>query len=390
MICGCFDLTIPPGSLRCEGACPGGMECVGGLCWPEGWRPEGGYRDSTTLDQASGLDVDAAVGVEWWDKAWSRRRRLTFKNAASKIDLDDFPVLVALDSGRVDYGSTGDKGKDIRFVDADGKTLLAHEIEAWNPGGRSFVWVRVPRIDKASATDFIWLYHGNPAADDGQDPARVWHPSYQAVWHLHDGFEDSTVNKQHATNHGSTSAAGVVGDGQAFSGQGQYIDTNHKRDLTSFTLMVWARGTNAPDNDDVNGPLLREENYQICWDHAAPHPRAAVSYMRPDTTWRAAQLGLLEAGTWYLLSATFDGGTLTAFVNGKKSGEDLQGTLPPSTTHTAKIGRHAHKSAIPVNFFEGLVDEVRIADAARPADWIAAQHASMTDGFVVFGGEEKR
>jgi hypothetical protein len=364
------------------------MACIGGLCWPEGWQPEGGaLHDGAARDQGPRGDVDSDIS-DWWNSSWSRRRRLTFDNAASKTDLDDFPVLVVLDSDRVEYGSTATKGGDIRFVDADGETQLAHEIEAWNPGGQSFIWVRVPKIDGGSKTDFIWLYHGNPAAAAGQDSLGVWHESYVAVWHLHKDFEDSTSNKQHAKNFGSTDAAGVIAHGQAFSGQGQYIDTNNTRDLSSFTLMVWARGESAPDSDDVNGPLLREENYQICWDHAAPYPRAAVSYQHPDATWRAAQLGTLSAGTWYLLSATLEQGTLTAYVDGKQTGI-VHGATPVSSAHTAKIGRHAVKSVVPVNFFEGLVDEVRIADVARSSGWIAAQHASMTDAFVVYGAEEK-
>jgi hypothetical protein len=33
-------------------------------------------------------------------------------------------------------------------------------------------------------------------------------------------------------------------------------------------------------------------------------------------------------------------------------------------------------------------DEVRVADAARSADWIAAQYDSMTDAFITFSPEE--
>jgi biopolymer transport protein ExbB len=388
-ICGgCFQLDIPPGSLRCTEECPGEMECVEGRCFPKGWKPSADATYETDL--GAGADLDGAPPPGWWNAAWSRRRKLTFHNAAAQVDLLDFPVLVVLDASRVDYSRTRTYGEDVRFVDADGKTVLAHEIEAWTQGGTSFIWVRVPKVDMASTTDHIWLYHGNGAAGDGQQPAAVWHPSYKAVWHLHDGFQDSTANAMHATNFGSTDAPGVIADGRAFDGQGQYIDTNDSRDLQSFTVMVWAQGASVPDNDDVNGPLLREENYQLCWDHAAPYPRAAVSYLHTGGIWRAAQFGTLQAETWYLLAATLDGGTLVAYVNGAKTDSDTQSPVTLSSTHTAKIGRHAHKSSVPVNFFEGRVDEVRIADVARSADWIAAQHASMTDAFIGYGMEESR
>ena len=68
--------------------------------------------------------------------------KLLFDNSTSS-NLQDFPVLVKLDSSRVDYSQTQDNGEDLRFYDADG-TLLSHEIETWNESGDSFVWVKVP------------------------------------------------------------------------------------------------------------------------------------------------------------------------------------------------------------------------------------------------------
>ena len=40
-------------------------------------------------------------------------------------------------------------------------------------------------------------------------------------------------------------------------------------------------------------------------------------------------------------------------------------------------------------YFNGIVDEVRISNPARSADWIAAQYDSMMDDFITFGGEEE-
>ena len=40
--------------------------------------------------------------------------------------------------------------------------------------------------------------------------------------------------------------------------------------------------------------------------------------------------------------------------------------------------------------FSGLIDEVRISDTPRSADWIAAQHASMSDTFVSYELPEPR
>lgn len=38
--------------------------------------------------------------------------------------------------------------------------------------------------------------------------------------------------------------------------------------------------------------------------------------------------------------------------------------------------------------FDGLIDEVRISNIARTADWINAQFLSMNDSFISYGIEE--
>jgi len=37
----------------------------------------------------------------------------------------------------------------------------------------------------------------------------------------------------------------------------------------------------------------------------------------------------------------------------------------------------------------GLIDEARISDTTRSADWIKAQYLSMTDAFITYGSEEE-
>ena len=39
-------------------------------------------------------------------------------------------------------------------------------------------------------------------------------------------------------------------------------------------------------------------------------------------------------------------------------------------------------------YFDGIIDEVRMSDIARTADWTAAQYSSMNDTFVTDGTEE--
>jgi len=123
--------------------------------------------------------------TDWWNEAWSSRRRLTFGNGAQAEDLAEFPVLVRLNSSRIDYGRVQNGGEDLRFIDADGSEL-SYEIEHWDEGGESIVWVKVPQIDGLSNSDYIWMYYGNDSISDGQDVHGVWDTNFLMVWHLND------------------------------------------------------------------------------------------------------------------------------------------------------------------------------------------------------------
>ncbi|MBX4187907.1 MAG: DUF2341 domain-containing protein, partial [Candidatus Doudnabacteria bacterium] len=101
------------------------------------------YSDSLVTNWT---DIGSAIGGDWWDPSWSARRKITFDNSASSENLQDFPVYIQLDSSRVDYAQTQNSGQDIRFIDADGSTVLSYEIEFWNEAGTSTVWVKVPQI----------------------------------------------------------------------------------------------------------------------------------------------------------------------------------------------------------------------------------------------------
>ena len=77
----------------------------------------------------------------------------------------------------------------LQPLDPDG-TPLPVSIVAWPPGVAE-VWIKVPKIDGASKTDYVTMYWGNPAAagihggsgvfDTTEGWAGVWHLQYMAA-----------------------------------------------------------------------------------------------------------------------------------------------------------------------------------------------------------------
>jgi hypothetical protein len=349
---------------------------------------------------------DAECGLDWWDLNFRRRRKIAFLNEARTENLDDFPVLVSLDggpNGRIDYSQTQDQGQDLRFIDADHVTVLDHEIESWNEAGTSYVWVKVPRIDPASNEDFIWMYYGNPATPDGQNARRVWSHGYRAVYHLHDDFEDSTGSYPLSSVLTSDNE-GKIASGQEFMGAGSFLDMGAELDIlqnvTACTISVWAHPHYVGQNKDclvfisrprqnwADGYLSRALMCLQDYNEVEVGGRS-----RDNENYRAAATASLDLALqeWHFLVGVIDyaGDSISIYANGERQGTWPVNFLGDATANTpsplSAIGSHANKTDY---FFDGLMDEVRVADTTRSADWVAAQYQSMSNQFLIFHGEE--
>ena len=85
------------------------------------------------------------------------------------------------------------------------------------------------------------------------------------------------------------------------------------------------------------------------------------------------------------LGASYQGSVLRAWTDGRMSSRNDTVSGPPETNpHPARIARHAWRPDTERPFFEGDVDEVRIAATARSSHWMNAQQLSMTDAFITF------
>ncbi len=329
---------------------------------------------------------------------WTRRIKLTFTNTAQVEDLVDFPVLVVLDDNHIDYTQTQAGGQDVRFVDPDG-TILAHEIEQWEDEyGNSYVWVRVPQIDGGSDSDYIWMYYGNPDIADGQDPESVWDASYQGVWHLAepvldeqvDGIHfDSTQNHNTGYQNGNDGVAGMIAGGQNFDGIDDRIQiTGLLGTHSDVALSAWANLTIADENGAEVVSLGDYTGLRLDDPGLSTH---GFFYAGNDN-WPTTSYSHTYAGTgWHHFVYTFDDAN-----NIQKLYVDSLEMA--STSHTSTIsyteelgsdtfiGTHGNEK-LPFDF-GGIIDEVRVSNVARSADWIKAQYASMNDTFIAFGSEQ--
>ncbi len=108
----------------------------------------------------------------WWNKEWNVRKKITVDTTSTGAEITDpigsGVVLVRLHQGNYQFAAGREDGADIRFVDADDKTLLPFHIEKFDAlMNEAFAWVRVPDI-KPGEQKTIWMYYGNPGEGCGE------------------------------------------------------------------------------------------------------------------------------------------------------------------------------------------------------------------------------
>ncbi len=334
---------------------------------------------------------------------WTTRKRITINNQASSTNLTSFPVLVKLDSTRIDYSKTQNSGQDLRFVDpADPNTVLPHEIERWDESGTSYVWVQVPQLDAKSATDSIWMYYGNAAISDGQAASSVWDGNYKGVWHLNQdpavagsgGILDSTTNANNGTDTGSMDAndlvPGTIDGSLDFDGSNDYIQVNNPASLRitgALTISTWVKVDNNTQGAVISKsdltPTALAYSLEILSGKAVLYVSSnGSSYVSATST------STLATGIWYHITAVYNPSTsLTMYINGIQEAQNTT-SIPASLFNSAQNVNIGAQQSNATNPLDGIIDESRISNTNRSADWVKAEYLTTSDQLNTFGNEE--
>lgn len=357
---------------------------------------------SRGLDNATLDEIVTEMGFEnCWTAppacAWDWKRKLTFSGNIATSNLDNFPVLVHLTNANFDFAKAQAAGQDIRFMDSDtcpsDGTPLKHEIEHWDaPGENAWVWVKVPRIDGSSVTDFIYMFYGNAAAPDGQDAVNVWDANFVSVWHMK-GDGTTTIPDSTTANNGTKKAIGEPAnvtdnfDGcQEYDGD-DYITIGGDASLdiaanicVEYWIYVPSSEVGYGDMYALAKGVVANYNYKL-YPNAGP---ANVSFWG-NITGRALINTAADYlfNTWYHVAYTYDGTGQRIYVNGAQAAVDGS-TGNANLTDPLLLGK---LSGYAPNAFVGRQDEVRISNTHRSGDWVMATYRSGAGLLITYGAE---
>jgi hypothetical protein len=337
----------------------------------------------------------------WWDCAWVYRKAITIDHTKVAEDLNNFPVLIAIDDSSL-LSNVQDDADDIAFTDYDG-VPLNHEVENYNPlTGALVAWVSVPLLSSTEGTH-LYIYYGNSAATNQETPA-VWDDNYAMVHHLDETsgtHYDSTSNPNDGTayNLASQDALGKIDGAVEFDAPegGALIDVGIDASLDvfgpdqDFSIFLWAKratitaveGFFSSGSSGANGIYFG----------SAYTNEDDLKYMSINQSVAIESNANVIADTdWHHVGVTADrDGDLQFWVDGVSiHSEDISlhfGENWNRQDDTYKIGTDRSEN----NPMDGIIDEVRLSDIVRGAGWIQTSYTNQNDpaSFLVIRDQEE-
>ncbi|MDT6921711.1 DUF2341 domain-containing protein [Pseudomonas atacamensis] len=332
-----------------------------------------------------------ATAQAWWQDDWHYRKQIavdtTPQGAAINQALGSTALLVRLHTGNFTFDGVKEDGSDLRFVAADDKTVLNHQIESFDAlMGMALIWVNVPNVEGGQRQD-IWMYYGNqkaPATGNGQ---LTFDPSYTALYHF-DGAtgtpaKDTTAYGNTAQSATGTAIDGVVGRALQFSGQPLLLPASPSLQHnagSAFTFSAWLRLDQASGEQVI---LARREGTQSLLIGVSQ----GLPFVEIDGQ-RAAATQALTPAQWQHIALTAEGSKVTLYINGRESAALAQAM--PAFNSVMAIGADLQEGAFQP--FAGAIDELRLSKVARPAALLLADATSQgaESKLVAYGVDEEQ
>ncbi len=352
------------------------------------------------------------VPNDW--KSYAHTFSVSFPGATNGV-LSAFPVLLKISTADIPNFRYADclkpDGEDLRFSDADGN-LLDSEVDIWNPSGESLVWVNVPTL---SANTAIKAYYGWEFAPS-INPMNVWTNGYVGVWHLGQTslpVEDSTENPAdftHETAGVAYGQSGIVGSSMRFfvgeNNTNSFVRTtaaaaNKLDGFAAATFEAWTCQTRHKESPEYGGYILAKDNGSANWSYRFFEDNKAgnesrrflqANYDGVGSKNTSSELGLVDFSDsediWNYQVFSYDSTSDAAkkakyYLNGiLKNSTDVGSAPIVHSTSQLYLG-NAHNFNKFGHAFPGKIDEVRISNVARSAEWLRTTY-DMIKGNAAF------
>lgn len=289
-------------------------------------------------------------------------------------EIREFPLCIRLYADSFPFSECQPNGDDIRVYSPSNDSLLAYEIDAWDPKqGFAVLWVRVPKI-RFDERQELQLYWGNPGAISESSGREVFNASngFVTVWHLGETVVDS-VGVLQANDTGTRATEGLVGGARRFaSGKGICVGT----DIANLTTGA------LPHTSEAWIRVDRPNSTVLGWGNEKAQGKVVMQYRSPsrinmDCYFSSANIAtdrIVPLKIWTHVAHTYSPEATRIYIDGKLAREhvDRKPNLNLESPSRFYLGGWYDRYD-----YEGAIDEVRISCLERSADWIRLQYENQ-------------
>ena len=297
------------------------------------------------------------------------------------------------------FGRAGDNGKRVQFYESGRVIPLSYECELFDPAAQiAIYWVKTDMI--AQALNHVWVAFGNDPNGTNQDnPADVWSNGFVYVNHLQEASGDQldSVNGLHLVNQANVqqNQTGYIGKCNNYPNNNTaYSDTAHNSVLdctTAVSMSLWGNISASQISILMQKATGTDTfNYRMLIGIAAPSGYCLRFRWNDSGGGKTISSGDISSslGVWRHLAIT--GVVNGANVDGNlymdganiKSQSVASGNFATNTDNL-RVGSDATTNLPP----NGLLDELRISNVARTADWLKLEYYSMLVANGFHGGK---
>jgi hypothetical protein len=338
-----------------------------------------------------------------WNPSWKNARALGLNTSKTGANIAgnavNFPALIRLNEGNLDFSQAQPDGADIRFTKAD-NTFLDYEIDRWDAAAKTAeIWVKIDTVHGNDSTQTLMMYWGNAAAQNASNGAAVFDTSagFQGVWHFRDGpadpVRDATANGYYGMSPDNARPhveEGVAGNCRVFDGNTDYITMPNTANSTlnfpedgHFTVSAWVY----LDTFDFVYRTIAAKGYEQYYLRFTSYPSAPLwefAEFDRKSTWQSTTHPATER-QWVFLTGVRDGRGQYLFYNGELVDSTIKTysneLFSRDESNDLSIGRFLKEVTFPTEggycFFKGKIDEVRISGQARSRDWIRLSYMNQ-------------
>jgi len=308
-------------------------------------------------------------------------------NIKSTDVLRGLPVLISMrfdELRQQEYGGTvfSKEGHDFVFTAADGVTIIPFEIERFDPtAGKLLAWVRPDSLKPGNNPHEMFLYYGSNANVNAQSPFTFATP-YAAVWHLNGSNRASSVSKFAGESVGLKDEEGRFAGAKEFLAYDATFAAFEKNESLDFSgnvsVSAWVKSNESAENQYIFTNSIKNGGCNLFINKENKLVFEVVNKNgKTSSTEHSKEGKKLVAGEWYSVAGVYNEkeGKLSTFINGVLDREikAVKAYYKGGDVVLGAVNEKCH------GYFNGTIDEVRIANAAFSVGYIATAYASESD-----------